>query len=940
VKNVGWNGDILAGQAVEFGFTSNESFVGFPTMYELVGGVVDTKADAYAVEYIIDSDWDAGFTGRINITNQTAEVLEDWMLEFDYDSNIDSIWNAEIISHENNHYILKNVGYNGNIQPNATISFGFMGTWGENKEAPRNFSLKNYAFNQYVTVTFECNGENVINAPEMQTVLWNTCVSQPVAPSLVGYSFVGWYMDEEGTKLFDFSTPITENMVLYAKWSWIYDNLNDNIIDIGDIEYLRAEDKIEAVFDEEGRLCVIMGKFTEKRIQSVEDAAVVLNMASTLFGSHFRANASDITVKSVGDGEDKEYYYKYSPEINGMSVIGSDVIISTYGDGEVNGLFNYYVDAIKNMNTVATITVAEVEKIVCEQVFASENIKEFLKQTHELMIAQGNSESNLTMENVVRKYKEKLKMDTRLLIYAPDMNEIPELLYAVDITGNLVLRDELGQVIDYVTVDKTYYVCANENAGQIHSVISNLIGIQEADSLGQLRNIEIDKQDNKWVLRDVTRNIETHKGITAVLDEEKEEISSEIVMYEAPLERSAVTIHANMSTIYDYYKKVLDRDSYDGNGGKIVACYGLDGAYDNNASWRRKLRMIVFGENGAYQNALDITAHEFTHGVFDYVVGVDEKDENENIGSDGIIDDDTDLRYEGESGALEEAYADVLGCIIEGKGGESRWLIGEDKEDGALRDISNPLKYGQPNHYDALSDEGWLEKLNEYPGRDNEGVHLFSGVFSFALYNMMIDERTANVTDEEWAKVLYQSIYCLKEKSNFMDGRRAIISVAKKAGFDNTQLQAIRDAFDNVGITEPNSVRIVLTWGQYPWDLDAHLSGSGFHVYYRNQDVGYAELDYDDRNSFGPEIITISGSKIGSYVYTVHNYSGGDGKVLTQSGAKVNVYKGPHKLVTLHANPNEIGLYWRVLEVTIVDEETVDIQVPNRYSMSSSGMYY
>ena len=61
-----------------------------------------------------------------------------------------------------------------------------------------------------------------------------------------------------------------------------------------------------------------------------------------------------------------------------MSVIGSEIIISTYGDGEVNGLFNYYVDAIKTMNTVATITDAEAEEVVCEQLLGADDIKEFI----------------------------------------------------------------------------------------------------------------------------------------------------------------------------------------------------------------------------------------------------------------------------------------------------------------------------------------------------------------------------------------------------------------------------------------------------------------------------------------------------------------------------------------------------------------------------------
>lgn len=38
------------------------------------------------------------------------------------------------------------------------------------------------------------------------------------APTRVGYSFIGWYLDEEGTQPFDFSMPITKDITIYAAW--------------------------------------------------------------------------------------------------------------------------------------------------------------------------------------------------------------------------------------------------------------------------------------------------------------------------------------------------------------------------------------------------------------------------------------------------------------------------------------------------------------------------------------------------------------------------------------------------------------------------------------------------------------------------------------------------------------------------------------------------
>jgi len=41
---------------------------------------------------------------------------------------------------------------------------------------------------------------------------------EPDAPKRSGYKFKGWYVDEDCTEAYDFDTPVTENVVLYAKW--------------------------------------------------------------------------------------------------------------------------------------------------------------------------------------------------------------------------------------------------------------------------------------------------------------------------------------------------------------------------------------------------------------------------------------------------------------------------------------------------------------------------------------------------------------------------------------------------------------------------------------------------------------------------------------------------------------------------------------------------
>lgn len=140
IKNAGWNQDILAGGSVEFGLSGNEDFLGYPTSYQIIGGVDEADTDSYSVDYCVTGDWGSGFTGTITVTNNTEETIEDWVLEFDFDNEITSIWDGEITAHEGNHYIVRNARYNSSIEPRKNVCIGIMGS-GNGNEIPFNIQL-------------------------------------------------------------------------------------------------------------------------------------------------------------------------------------------------------------------------------------------------------------------------------------------------------------------------------------------------------------------------------------------------------------------------------------------------------------------------------------------------------------------------------------------------------------------------------------------------------------------------------------------------------------------------------------------------------------------------------------------------------------------------------------------------------------------------------
>lgn len=70
------------------------------------------------------------------------------------------------------------------------------------------------------TVTYNSNGGTVVK-PE--TVTYGNKATKPTNPTRSGYTFAGWYTDNEKFfNKYDFNTLVTGNIILYAKWNTNY----------------------------------------------------------------------------------------------------------------------------------------------------------------------------------------------------------------------------------------------------------------------------------------------------------------------------------------------------------------------------------------------------------------------------------------------------------------------------------------------------------------------------------------------------------------------------------------------------------------------------------------------------------------------------------------------------------------------------------------------
>jgi chitinase len=114
------------------------------------GAIVDDdtatppSAGTVSLAYSITSNWGAGFTGDMKVGGGSAP-LNGWTVEFNASFSITNIWNAEIVSHVGNHYVVKNAAYNSQVAAGQQVAFGFQADAGSGGTQATGFTVNGTA---------------------------------------------------------------------------------------------------------------------------------------------------------------------------------------------------------------------------------------------------------------------------------------------------------------------------------------------------------------------------------------------------------------------------------------------------------------------------------------------------------------------------------------------------------------------------------------------------------------------------------------------------------------------------------------------------------------------------------------------------------------------------------------------------------------------------
>jgi len=277
---------------------------------------------------------------------------------------------------------------------------------------------------------------------------------------------------------------------------------------------------------------------------------------------------------------------------------------------------------------------------------------------------------------------------------------------------------------------------------------------------------------------------------------------------------AAVDAHHYAGLTLSYFSTKFARNSYDDAGAQVKSTVHYSNNYVN-AFWNGT--QMVYGDGDgvtslALSGGFDVVAHEITHAV---------------------TTNTSNLIYQNESGALNEAFSDIMGAAAEFamQPTIADWWLGEDiwLADAALRFMDDPTRDGYSvDHY---------SNLITGPA-DNGGVHGNSGIANLAFV-LTADGGTHPTNGGSYtgvgiaiAEQIYYTAFTqyLTPSATFADARAACELVSQN--YSAAVQASVSAAWDAVGVsgggTPPGGGEIVLSTGE---------AFSSNHPYANNEDV-------------------------------------------------------------------------------------------------------
>ena len=256
----------------------------------------------------------------------------------------------------------------------------------------------------------------------------------------------------------------------------------------------------------------------------------------------------------------------------------------------------------------------------------------------------------------------------------------------------------------------------------------------------------------------------------------------------------------NTGIALDFYLKIFGRSSIDNRGMRVESAVHF-GENFGNAMWTGE--RMVYGDGdqhvGGFTAALDIIAHELTHGVMQYLIPG-------GLGVVRIPLKDREFKEQthalkGQSGALNESFSDIFGSMVKqwhaGQNvTQASWLLGEHmlapQYGRAIRSLKDP-----GNRKLTWYEDEQFKSMDQYA--DGADVHDSSGIPNHAFY--LAAKELGGFSWEKVGPIWYEAFAKLKPKASFLDAARATSRVASlRFGSKSKECKAVTSAWQAVKV--------------------------------------------------------------------------------------------------------------------------------------------
>lgn len=256
----------------------------------------------------------------------------------------------------------------------------------------------------------------------------------------------------------------------------------------------------------------------------------------------------------------------------------------------------------------------------------------------------------------------------------------------------------------------------------------------------------------------------------------------------------------NTGIALDFYLKIFGRNSIDNRSMRVESTVHF-GKNFGNAMWTSE--QMVYGDGdqhvGGFTAALDIIAHELTHGVTQHMIP----------GGLGVVRvplKDREFKEQthalkGQSGALNESFSDIVGSMVKqwhaGQNvSQANWLLGEHmlapQHGRAIRSLKDP-----GNRKLTWYEDDQFKTMDQYV--DGADVHDSSGIPNHAFY--LAAKKIGGFSWEKAGPIWYEAFAKLKPKASFLDAARATSRAASlRFGSQSKEYKAVTSAWQAVKV--------------------------------------------------------------------------------------------------------------------------------------------